>query len=171
MIEIGTSGEIVHELLRVRFELPRLPLLGYLGVALLNNCPPDDMDLFWERLVALLEPKRPGQPAAQMAVNNLILSEQIYYQTGYRMPYVRAHGLYTNMGYAPTKPEEILIWRAPLFSYVTTRCAMMHFSVANPQLRMKFHFMEDSGSGPELVFNMPYNVFMTFPVYTHPMSG
>ncbi|CAK9009437.1 unnamed protein product [Durusdinium trenchii] len=121
----------------------RLPLLGYLGVALLNNCPPDDMDLFWERLVALLEPKRPGQPAAQMAVNNLILSEQIYYQTGYRMPYVRAHGLYTNMGYAPTKPEEILIWRAPLFSYVTTRCAMMHFSVANPQLRMKFHFMEE----------------------------
>ena len=25
----------------------RLPLLGYLGVALLNSCPPDDTDLFW----------------------------------------------------------------------------------------------------------------------------
>ena len=41
--------------------------------------------------------------------------EQIYYQSGYRMPYVRAHGLYTNMAYAPTR-NEILIWRAPLFS-------------------------------------------------------
>jgi len=91
-----------------------LPLLGYLGVALLNNCPPDDLDTFWQSLVDLLE-SQDGQQA-QMAVNNLILSEQIYYQSGYRMPYVRAHGLYTNMAYAPLR-QELLVWRAPLFSY------------------------------------------------------
>ena len=51
-----------------------LPLLGYLGVALLNNCPPDDLDTFWQSLVDLLE-SQDGQQA-QMAVNNLILSEQ-----------------------------------------------------------------------------------------------
>ena len=26
--------------------------------------------------------------------------------------------------------------------YVTTRCAMMHFVAANPQLAIHFHFME-----------------------------
>ena len=100
------------------------PLLGYLGVALLNNCPPEDMDVFWQSLMELLE-ESSQTSLAQMAVNNLILSEQIYFQTGYRMPYVRAHGLYTNMAYAPTKSREVLVWRAPLFSYVTTRCAML----------------------------------------------
>lgn len=88
-----------------------LPLLGYLGVALLNNCPPEDLNTFWQSLMELLETDQ-----AQMAVNNLILSEQIYYQSGYRMPYVRAHGLYTNMAYAPTRGNEVLVWRAPLFS-------------------------------------------------------
>ncbi len=103
----------------------KLPLLGYLGVALLNNCPPEDMDIFWQSLMELLEEESAQTSLAQMAVNNLILSEQIFFQTGYRMPYVRAHGLYTNMAYAPTKSREVLVWRAPLFSYVTTRCAML----------------------------------------------
>lgn len=120
-----------------------LPLLGYLGVALLNNCPPDDLDTFWQSLVDLLE-SQDGQQA-QMAVNNLILSEQIYYQSGYRMPYVRAHGLYTNMAYAPLR-QELLVWRAPLFSYVATRCAMAHFTAANPQLETAFRFMDEGES-------------------------
>eukprot|EP00971_Amphidinium_carterae_P022308 439909-Amphidinium_carterae.3 len=32
---------------------------------------------------------------AVLSVNNLVLSEQVMYQTGARLPYVRAHGLYT----------------------------------------------------------------------------
>eukprot|EP00434_Breviolum_minutum_P005952 symbB.v1.2.005249.t1/scaffold304.1/size234131/8 len=121
------------------------PLLGYLGVALLNNCPPEDMDVFWQSLMELLE-ESSQTSLAQMAVNNLILSEQIYFQTGYRMPYVRAHGLYTNMAYAPTKSREVLVWRAPLFSYVTTRCAMLHFMASNPHVGLAFRFMEESES-------------------------
>ena len=33
------------------------------------------------------------------------------------MPYVRAHGLYTGMAYAPSKLQNVLVWRAPLFSF------------------------------------------------------
>ncbi|CAE7258984.1 unnamed protein product [Symbiodinium necroappetens] len=122
----------------------RLPLLGYLGVALLNSCPPDDTDLFWDSLIHVMD----SPDLAEIAVNNLILSEQVYYQTGYRMPYVRAHGLYTGMAYAPSKPQQVLVWRAPLFSYVTTRCAIMHFMAANPGLNIEFHFMEEGESLP-----------------------
>ncbi|CAE7393110.1 unnamed protein product [Symbiodinium microadriaticum] len=122
----------------------RLPLLGYLGVALLNSCPPDDTDLFWDSLIHVMD----SPDLAEIVVNNLILSEQVYYQTGYRMPYVRAHGLYTGMAYAPSKPQQVLVWRAPLFSYVTTRCAIMHFMAANPGLNIEFHFMEEGESLP-----------------------
>ncbi|CAE7672925.1 unnamed protein product [Symbiodinium sp. CCMP2592] len=122
----------------------RLPLLGYLGVALLNSCPPDDTDLFWDSLIHVMD----SPDLAEIAVNNLILSEQVYYQTGYRMPYVRAHGLYTGMAYAPSKLQHVLVWRAPLFSYVTTRCAVMHFIAANPGLNIDFRFMEEGESLP-----------------------
>eukprot|EP00439_Symbiodinium_sp_Y106_P073806 s1310_g13.t18 len=122
----------------------RLPLLGYLGVALLNSCPPDDTDLFWDSLIHVMD----SPDLAEIAVNNLILSEQVYYQTGYRMPYVRAHGLYTGMAYAPSKLQNVLVWRAPLFSYVTTRCAVMHFIAANPGLNIDFRFMEEGESLP-----------------------
>ncbi|CAE7239095.1 unnamed protein product [Symbiodinium sp. CCMP2456] len=122
----------------------RLPLLGYLGVALLNSCPPDDTDLFWDSLIHVMD----SPDLAEIVVNNLILSEQVYYQTGYRMPYVRAHGLYTGMAYAASKLQHVLVWRAPLFSYVTTRCAIMHFTAANPGLNIEFHFMEEGESLP-----------------------
>eukprot|EP00438_Fugacium_kawagutii_P011261 Skav224325 [mRNA] locus=scaffold1353:42774:70462:- [translate_table: standard] len=108
-----------------------LPLLGYLGVALLNNCPPEDLDTFWQSLMELLESDQ-----AQMAVNNLILSEQIYYQSGYRMPYVRAHGLYTNMAYAPTRGNEVLVWRAPLFSSMS--CTVPAFLGAEWMYRLLY---------------------------------
>ena len=44
------------------------------------------------------------------------------------MPYVRAHGLYTGMAYAPSKLQNVLVWRAPLFSSFV-RLIEMHLLV------------------------------------------
>eukprot|EP00930_Biecheleria_cincta_P100925 TRINITY_DN92543_c0_g1_i1.p1 TRINITY_DN92543_c0_g1~~TRINITY_DN92543_c0_g1_i1.p1 ORF type:complete len:527 (-),score=77.20 TRINITY_DN92543_c0_g1_i1:33-1514(-) len=136
----------------------RLPILGYLGVALLNSCPPDDIDTFWSSLAQMMLPAEEGAPSVQLAVNNLILSEQIYYQSGYRMPYVRAHGLYTEMAYTPLRSKTILVWRAPLFSYATNRCAMLHFLSAN-KVSVDFHFMDESD-------NLPYSEVVNFKAVT-----
>eukprot|EP00928_Gymnodinium_smaydae_P090055 TRINITY_DN73906_c0_g1_i1.p1 TRINITY_DN73906_c0_g1~~TRINITY_DN73906_c0_g1_i1.p1 ORF type:complete len:835 (+),score=90.29 TRINITY_DN73906_c0_g1_i1:78-2507(+) len=121
-----------------------LPILGYLGVALLNNCPPQGIGTFWQHLVKL---QHQGPHVSSLAVNNLILSEQTFYQTGYRLPYVRAHGLYTEMAYTPFLPQ-ILMWRAPLFVYSTTRCAMIRFLQGMPDLQVSFRFLEESENLP-----------------------
>jgi len=124
-----------------------LPLLGYLGVALLNSCPPEDVPIFWERLAGVFAPRADGEQAtALLAVNNLILSEQIYYQTGLRVPYVRAHGLYTGMSYVPTKNQQVLIWRAPLFVYVSLRCTFMRFLQGIPDHPITYKFVEETES-------------------------
>eukprot|EP00429_Kryptoperidinium_foliaceum_P062109 CAMPEP_0176083718 /NCGR_PEP_ID=MMETSP0120_2-20121206/41888_1 /TAXON_ID=160619 /ORGANISM="Kryptoperidinium foliaceum, Strain CCMP 1326" /LENGTH=484 /DNA_ID=CAMNT_0017417509 /DNA_START=60 /DNA_END=1510 /DNA_ORIENTATION=+ len=123
-----------------------LPLLGYFGVALLNSCPPEDIDIFWDSFSQVWQMSGEEKPTAVLAVNNLILSEQIYYQSGYRMPYIRAHGLYTGMSYAPTRLNEVLVWRAPLFMYSTTRCAMDRFMQGMPDFPMFFKFMEEDES-------------------------
>lgn len=125
-----------------------LPILGYLGVALLNSCPPEDIGTFWSELAAIMAPGEGKRTAAVLAVNNLILSEQIFYQSGYRMPYVRAHGLYTGMSYAPLRQQEILMWRAPLFIYTTMRCAMLRILEGMPEYKMHFQFVEESDSLP-----------------------
>ena len=44
----------------------------------------------------------------ELAVNNHIIKEQIYYQTGKVVSYIRAHGLYSKMTYSPTKVREVL---------------------------------------------------------------
>ena len=55
-------------------------------VAILNNCPPLDIPRFWESFRAqLLE-----STDTVVAVNNPILAEQIFYQTGFRPPTVPA---------------------------------------------------------------------------------
>ncbi|CAJ1449187.1 unnamed protein product [Effrenium voratum] len=74
-----------------------LPMLGYFGVALLNGCPPQDVPTFWQNFGELFVPNA----RVRLATNNLILSEQIFYQSGQRLPYVRAHGLYTEVFYTP----------------------------------------------------------------------
>ncbi|CAD7936528.1 unnamed protein product [Amoebophrya sp. A25] len=99
----------------------RLPVLGYLGVALLNSVPPLQLDQFWD----LLDARQPDVDTV-LYVNNRILREQIYYQTGIVAPYVRAHGLYTKAVYAP-QTDRVLFWRAPLFVYPTLRCAIWQF--------------------------------------------
>mmetsp|Transcript_44922 Transcript_44922/g.101686 ORF Transcript_44922/g.101686 Transcript_44922/m.101686 type:complete len:424 (+) Transcript_44922:945-2216(+) len=116
-----------------------MPLLGYLGVALLNNCPPEDVKRFW----AAFESDVVDEPSTVLAVNNLILSEQVFYQTGFRLPYIRAHGLYTKVSYAPSKPAA-LFWRAPLFSYQTFRCAVGQFMAEfNGKYPLEIEFMDD----------------------------
>ncbi len=96
----------------------RLPMVAYLGVALLNSVPPLDLEKFWD----LLDSRKD----TVIYVNNRILREQIYYQTGIRAPYVRSHGLYTDAVYSPRK-DEVLFWRAPLFSYPMLQCAIYQF--------------------------------------------
>lgn len=125
-----------------------LPLLGYLGVALLNNCPPEDIPSFWRHFARLSQRSESGQATAVLAVNNLILSEQIHYQTGVRVPYVRAHGLYTGMSYTPMKLKEVLVWRAPLFVYQTTRCTIMRFLQGLPEHPITYRFVEETESVP-----------------------
>ena len=44
------------------------------------------------------------------------------------MPYVRAHGLYTGMAYAPSKPQQVLVWRAPLFSYLSKLTSVLAYT-------------------------------------------
>lgn len=126
----------------------RLPILGYFGVALLNSCPPDDLANFWAAFAKLYQRGKKEGPSAVLAVNNLILSEQIFYQSGKRMPYVRAHGLYTGMAYVPLKATEVLVWRAPLFLYSTARCAIDRFMQGMPEYPITFRFMEEDESLP-----------------------
>ncbi|CAE7867731.1 unnamed protein product [Symbiodinium microadriaticum] len=121
-----------------------LPMLGYYGVALLNGCPPQDVKTFWRGFGELLD----SGSMARMATNNLILSEQIFYQTGRRLPYVRAHGLYTEVSYSPTLLDQVLFWRSPLFAYATLRCAMFRFLEGFGQYPLKFYFLEGSESVP-----------------------
>eukprot|EP00927_Polykrikos_kofoidii_P054553 TRINITY_DN48961_c0_g1_i1.p1 TRINITY_DN48961_c0_g1~~TRINITY_DN48961_c0_g1_i1.p1 ORF type:complete len:799 (+),score=82.67 TRINITY_DN48961_c0_g1_i1:79-2475(+) len=125
----------------------RLPILGYFGVALLNGCPPEDIDTFWWHF-ANLDARRDeaGRLPAVLSVNNMMLSEQIFYQSGRRLPYVRAHGLYTSMSYTPLKTSEILVWRAPLFTYSTILCAMNRFLAGMPEYPMSFRFVGESES-------------------------
>jgi len=96
-----------------------IPILAYLGVALLNTVPPPALQAFWH---AWDQVER-----IEIAVNNRILKEQIYYQTGVVVPYIRPHGLYTKMLYQASKDREVLFWRAPLFLYPTFRCALVQF--------------------------------------------
>lgn len=128
----------------------RLPLLGYLGVALLNSCPPQDLNVFWRALRETMAPPRQASNSnaapAVVAVNNLILSEQIVYQSGLRAPYVRAHGLYTGMSYVPLKANEVLVWRAPLFVYQTSQCSIYRFLEGMPSYPINFRFVEESES-------------------------
>lgn len=128
----------------------KLPLLGYLGVALLNSCPPQDLNVFWRIFTQTMAPVQPGAKSAAapavVAVNNLILSEQIFYQSGHRAPYVRAHGLYTGMSYVPLKPAEILVWRAPLFIYQTSQCAILRFLDGMTSYPINFRFVDESES-------------------------
>lgn len=112
----------------------------------MNSCPPEDIRTFWQAFVGVWHRSSEGRPVAALAVNNLILSEQIYYQSGRRMPYVRAHGLYTGMSYAPLKLNEVLVWRAPLFMYSTTRCAIARFMQGMPEYPVWFRFMEEDES-------------------------
>eukprot|EP00439_Symbiodinium_sp_Y106_P039649 s2576_g4.t2 len=121
-----------------------LPMLGYYGVALLNGCPPQDVKTFWRGFSELLD----SGSMARMATNNLILSEQIFYQTGRRLPYVRAHGLYTEVSYSPKLLDQVLFWRSPLFAYATLRCAMFRFLEGFGQYPLKFYFLEGSESVP-----------------------
>merc|ERR1712232_330905 len=105
----------------------QLPVLGYIGVALLNGCPPENVDRFWKHFGELMSsPEAHQKTGAVLAVNNLILSEQAFYQSGKRLPYVRAHGLYTGMSYTPLR-NDVLMWRAPLFMYSTMRCVIIRF--------------------------------------------
>jgi len=99
----------------------RLPVIGYLGVALLNSVPPFDVKRFWN----LLDDRKPFEDTV-LYVNNRILREQIYYQSGIRAPYVRAHGLYTNSVWT-RQMDAVLFWRAPLYVYPTLRCALWKF--------------------------------------------
>eukprot|EP00392_Amoebophrya_sp_AT5.2_P018078 g18541.t1 len=134
------------------FSKNRLPILGYLGVALLNSVPPLDLDKFW----TLLDERRPvdrgDEPGSTFGdtvlyVNNRILREQIFYQTGIVTPYVRAHGLYTKAVYAP-QIDRVLFWRAPLFVYPTLRCAIWQYLKA----------MRDSGDASESSSPLDYEV-------------
>jgi len=145
-----------------------LPLIGYLGVALLNSCPPEDVPTFWRSLAALgpfsrerddgrvsdssVSGARPNnndqRVSAVLAVNNLILSEQIYFQTGWRVPYVRAHGLYTGMSYVPTRQKQVLVWRAPLFVYTTVHCTILRFLEGMPDYPIAFRFVDEDESVP-----------------------
>ncbi|CAD7972637.1 unnamed protein product [Amoebophrya sp. A120] len=111
---------LLQKLWRERMQ-KTLPVLGYLGVALLNSVPPLDLVKFWD----LLDGRKPGTDTI-LYVNNRILREQIYYQTGIVAPYVRAHGLYTKSVYSP-QIDRVLFWRAPLFVYPTLRCAIWQF--------------------------------------------
>merc|ERR1712129_481562 len=88
------------------------------------------------------------RPTAVLAVNNLILSEQIFYQSGRRVPHVRAHGLYTGMSYAPFRLQEVLVWRAPLFMYQTAQCAVARFLQGMHHYPIGFRFLEESESLP-----------------------
>lgn len=97
----------------------RLPLLAYLGVALLIYVPPYDLKNFWNLLDEQMED-------TVIYTNNRVLREQVFYQTGIRAPYVRSHGLYTNAVYTPLT-HDVLFWRAPLFVYPTMRCAIQQF--------------------------------------------
>merc|ERR1719387_3213273 len=100
----------------------RLPLLAFLGVAILNNCPPLDIPRFWEAFRSqVLESDN-----TVVAVNNPILAEQLYYQAGFRPPTVRAMGLYTNVTHVPLRTDA-LIWRSILFMFQAFRCAVGHF--------------------------------------------
>eukprot|EP00927_Polykrikos_kofoidii_P046588 TRINITY_DN40777_c0_g1_i1.p1 TRINITY_DN40777_c0_g1~~TRINITY_DN40777_c0_g1_i1.p1 ORF type:complete len:805 (+),score=94.80 TRINITY_DN40777_c0_g1_i1:142-2415(+) len=120
----------------------KLPVLGYFGVALLNGCPPQDLDFFWQEFEELF-----GSSAeAVLAVNNLILSEQVFYQTGKRVPYVRAHGLHTGVTYAPQLENQILFWRSPLFPYPTIACALGLFLEGSLEYPMRFRFLLETDS-------------------------
>ncbi|CAK9084833.1 unnamed protein product [Durusdinium trenchii] len=122
-----------------------LPMLGYFGVALLNGCPPQDVPTFWQHWGELFA-ESPSR--AVLATNNLILSEQIFYQTGRRLPYVRAQGLYTEVVYSPQLVDQILFWRSPLFAYATLRCAIARFLEGLPQYPLNFYFLQGSESVP-----------------------
>lgn len=127
-----------------------LPLLGYLGVALLNGCPPADVPMFWRSFSSLmLGDGSDGRPeSVVLSVNNLILSEQIFFQSGVRAPYVRAHGLYTDITYVPLRQKEFLVWRAPLFLYTTSRCTLARFLQGTPDYPINFRWVEDDESIP-----------------------
>jgi hypothetical protein len=116
----GESGQDLSNVSKNDLSLApkRLPMVAYLGVALLNSVPPMDLDKFWDLL--------DNRKDTVIYVNNRILREQIYYQTGIRTPYVRSHGLYTNAVYSPRK-DDVLFWRAPLFSYPMLQCAIYQF--------------------------------------------
>eukprot|EP00929_Paragymnodinium_shiwhaense_P006802 TRINITY_DN110760_c0_g1_i1.p1 TRINITY_DN110760_c0_g1~~TRINITY_DN110760_c0_g1_i1.p1 ORF type:complete len:729 (+),score=93.03 TRINITY_DN110760_c0_g1_i1:60-2246(+) len=121
-----------------------LPMLGYFGVALFNGCPPQDVDTFWQEFATLF---KPGAKTA-LAVNNLILSEQIFYQSGKRLPYVRAHGLYTNAAYDPKLQNRVLFWRSPLFAYSTLSCAVDRVLEIFPAYPLEFQWVEETWSVP-----------------------
>lgn len=137
------AGCLMLRQLSIKMGQP-LPMLGYFGVALLNGCPPQDVPTFWENFKELF-----GNSAkATLATNNLILSEQIFYQTGHRLPYVRAHGLYTEVTYSPQMIQQVLFWRSPLFAYATLRCALYRFLEGIPQYPLNFYFLEGTESVP-----------------------
>lgn len=118
----------------------RLPLLAYMGVALLNAVPPFDLERFW----ALLDDRKEHVDSV-FYVNNRILREQIYYQTGIKTPYVRAHGLYTNATYSPSS-DRVLFWRAPLFVFPTLKCAIFQVLAKMGGYPLSIDFLEEGQS-------------------------
>lgn len=122
----------------------KLPMLMYLGVALLQGCPPTETSRFWSSLEQVVSSNGDANGVGPvLAVNNLILSEQIFYQSGIRFPYVRAHGLHTDMVYSPLRGREVLFWRAPLFGYMTMRCAIERFLDGLPTYPLAISFMDE----------------------------
>lgn len=121
-----------------------LPMLGYFGVALFNGCPPQDVDTFWNEFATIL----PADAKTVLSTNNLILSEQIFYQTGQRFPYVRAHGLYTDTSYDPRYLGVVLFWRSPLYAYASTACAIEKVLAGFTGYPLQFQFVEESESIP-----------------------
>ena len=116
-----------------------LPILAFMGVALMQGVPPTDVDKFWE-LFQRMVVDDPNESVV-LSSNNLILSEQVFYQTGIRVPVVRAHGLYTGVSYTPIRLNEILMWRAPLYIYDPLSCAFENFFELTQNYPFRFHQM------------------------------
>ena len=132
-----------------------MPLLGYMGVALMQGVPPTDVAQFWELFQSLVINDDATNPSVILSSNNLILSQQVFYQTGLHVPVVRAHGLYTGVSYAPVHNDKILMWRAPLFVYDPLYCAFEQFFERSPGYPFRFQQMPEG-------LSMPYKEVVAF---------
>eukprot|EP00929_Paragymnodinium_shiwhaense_P051972 TRINITY_DN26074_c0_g1_i1.p1 TRINITY_DN26074_c0_g1~~TRINITY_DN26074_c0_g1_i1.p1 ORF type:complete len:710 (+),score=117.28 TRINITY_DN26074_c0_g1_i1:76-2205(+) len=108
------------------------PIFVYLGLPIHQYVGRDQRLTFLREFARLAE-----DPRSVVVANNAYLSEEVFWQTGLRVPTLRIHGLHTNATYMPLRNSEVMIQR-PGTSGGWQECLLRRFEEANPAYPVRF---------------------------------